>query len=242
MFTVGPTFFAAAVGDHPPGDGLTALQTSFDGGDSTDLSPYARGAGSNSDPATVVVSNGELTIFNGGLLNRSLSWSGAALGRLPNTGYTAEFFMRAVETVVNPGSMSEQLAGVDPWAIAASKLGMNGFNGVINPYFVESLAYYSHTGPEDIFAKFSSYIHVAFVSDNSTNGHVDVYIDGQRVVNYNPAFTLQKPAPYNGSFLLGGVNGGSLTTKFSGVRVRHAKMYTGASFTPPTSPVAWGPP
>ena len=243
MFTVGPTFFSGGgvVGDHLAGDGLTTLQTTFAGGSSVDLSPYARGVGTNSDPVQVVVSDGKLTIFNGGGLNRSLSWGGNNLGRLPNTGYTAEFFVRIVESSVNPASSANALVSLAAWNMANSRLGMNGFSGGINPYFTEALAWYSYTGPEDIFVKFAAYTHVAFVSDNTTNGSVLVYIAGQRVVNYAPG-SLQLTAPYSGAFSFGSTNGASLTTEFSGVRIRHAQMYAGASFTPPTSPAAWGPP
>lgn len=241
MFTVGPTFFSRPVGDHPEGDGLTALQTTFAGASSVDLSPYARGAGTNSDPVQVVVSANELTINLGGSLNRSLVWSGASLARLPNTGYTAEYFVRLIETSVNPGSSASQIAQVDGWNIAINRFGFNGFSGGINAYIAESTAWYGYASTVDAFVKFGSYVHVAYVCDNSTNGNVQVYIDGVRVVNYSSG-ALTKTAPYTGTIVLGGVCGATVQAKFSGVRVRHAEMYTGASFTPPTSPADWGPP
>lgn len=41
MFTVGPTFFSRPVGDHPEGDGLTRLQTTFAGASADDISGFA---------------------------------------------------------------------------------------------------------------------------------------------------------------------------------------------------------
>lgn len=241
MFTVGPTFFSRTLGDHPEGDGLTTLQTAFAGGVSTDLSPSARGAGTNTDAVQVRVGTGQLEIDLGGGFNRSLSWSGASLARLPNTGYTAEFFVRFIETVSNPGSSASQLAQVTAWNLAVSRLGMNGYSGGINAYVAESTPAYGYTSTDDIFVKFGPYVHVAHVCNATTNGDLRVYIDGQRVVNYAPG-SLQIGSPYNGAIVLGGVCTSSLRAQFSGVRVRHAEMYTGASFTPPTSPADWGPP
>ncbi len=240
MFTCGPAFFSQS-GDHPAGDGLTALQTTFDGGSSVDVSPYARGAGTNSDPVQVVVGTGEVTINLGGSLNRSLSWSGNSLARLPNTGYTVEYFARFIETVANPASSASQLAQITAFNIAVCRLGMNGFSGGINAYVAESTAWYGYTSVADIFTTFGPYIHVAHVCDASANGDVRVYINGVRVVNYVGG-ALTVASPYVGTIVLGGVCGASLQAKFSGVRVRHAQMYTGASFTPPVSPAVWGPP
>ncbi len=242
MWSIPAPFYSTVAGDHPPGDGLTALQTAFAGGVSTDLSPYARGAGTNTDAVQVRVGTGQLEIDLGGGFNRSLSWSGASLARLPNTGYTAEYFVRFIETVNNPGSSASQLAQVTAWNLAVSRLGMNGHSGGINAYIAESTANYAFTSTDDIFVKFGPYVHVAHVCNTSTNGDVRVYIDGQRVVNFIPGASIQASSPYTGTIVLGGVCTSSLRAQFSGVRVRHAQMYTGASFDPPVSPADWGPP
>lgn len=238
---VGPTFFSRALGDHPEGDGLTALQTTFAGGSSVDLSPYARGAGTNSDGATVVVSANELTVAIGGSVERSLSWTGNSLARLPNTGYTAEFFVRMIETSVNPASQMSRGAHIDSFNAAINRLSMNGFSGGINALVLESLTHFAYTSTTDIFTILAGYKHIAFVMAAGNPAPMRAYLDGVQVAASSSA-DYTKTAPYTGSIVLGGFSAASATLKFSGVRVRHAEMYTGASFTPPASPTVWGPP
>lgn len=240
MFTCGPALLTQLQGDHPPGDGLTALQTAFAGASSVDLSPYARGAGTNSDPGTVVVSDGELTVAIGGSVERSLSWSGSNLARLPSTGYTAEYFVQAVETSVNPVSAMSRGAHIDGFNTAIARLSFNGFSGGINALVLEALAWFSYTGG-DFFTVLASPTHIALVSDASGNGQMRMYLAGTQVAIYNSG-PVTKVSPYTGSVTLGGISSASATLKFKGVRVRHAQMYTGTTFTPPTSPAAWGPP
>jgi len=240
MFTTGPTFFAPLSGDHPAGDGLTALQTAFAGGSSVDLSSYARGAGTNSDGANVIVTEGELTTVVGGSAERSLSWTGSNLARLPSTGYTAEYFVQVIESSANPASNMSRGAHIDAFNTAIARLSFNGFSGGINALVLESLAWFAYTGG-DIFTVLATSTHLALVSDASSNGQMRMYLAGVQVASYTVG-PITKTAPYTGTVVLGGFSAAGATLKFRGVRVRHAEMYTGASFTPPASPSVWGPP
>ena len=145
-----------------------------------------------------------------------------------------------IESSLNPASSMSRGAHIDGFNTAIARLSFNGFSGGINALVLESLAWFAYTGG-DIFTALSTPTHLALVSDASFNGQMRMYLAGVEVASYTVG-PVTKTAPYTGTVALGGFSAAGATLKFKGVRVRHAEMYTGASFTPPASPDAWGPP
>lgn len=236
MFTVGPTLFSSERGDHTPNDGLTRLQTTFAGGSSADISSYGLGAGTLSATGATVYS-GYLEIVQDSAVDHSLLWAANGLARLPSTAHTLEFFVKIIEVTNNPVP-SVYFSEVDLANMAVNKTYVQGFLGGVNSQAFISPTWYTFAGTTDVYT--GTWHHHALVWD--TAGALSVYWDGVRQCSV--ASTGDKGSPYFGSVRLGSTGAAGYTTKFqfSGVRVRRAQMYTGASFTPPISPADWGPP
>jgi len=237
MFAIGPTLFSSARGDHTPNDGLTRLQTVFAGGSSADVSSYALGPGVNTG-GTVHAGRYEITQDSATL--RALSWQDATLGRVVNTGHTVEFFVRVTEITVNPPS-AVQFAAADLANMSPTTFMVNGFISGKNTLAALALPgwYSSIADTVDVYT--GQYHHVALVWD--TAGQYSAYLRGQRIVTF-PGTGDKGYAGGVGYVYLGNTGAAGQSTKFefSGVRVRRAQMYSGASFVPPTSPDDWGPP
>lgn len=247
MWSIPAPFYSRVAGDHPPGDGLTMFQVTFPGGSTTDESAFAVGVGSevSSAGANVVTSPGVLAVKLSNNVANYHTWSKNGLGRLPNTGFTCEVFVRAEEFDANPTG-SGFFVELDAFNMAASRLAFNGFSASKNTLRAYATAWYDYSNTVDIFDASvlgGTYHHVAWVCDSTFNGDLRVYINGALVVTYN-AGSIQKTSPYLGELKLGGFGAAFNQTNFyfAGARIRHAEMYTGASFTPPSSPASWGAP
>jgi hypothetical protein len=232
-------------GDHPAGDGLTRLQCTFDGASSADISEYALGSGTitESSPTYVDVREGELYIRLSGAVQNQLVWSAAGLGRVPLTGHTVEFFVRAVEIDPNPAFGATMFFDTAAWGMANSRMTFDPVSGGKNVARAYATAWYTYPDTEDLFIRFAADTHVAFVTSADEFADLRVYINGQLLYTSVGTATAVG-SPYNGSVTLGGI-GSSVAAEdfyFTGVRVRRAEMYTGSSFTPPASPDDWGPP
>lgn len=246
MFTSAPPFYSSvASGDHPAGDGLTLLQTAFDGAVSDDISSYARGPGTITESAAsnVTVYDGYVSCIVVGAVDNNILWSGTDLGRKPSTGYTAEAFLKLIEVTVNPASFFSRFFELNAWNMANSRLGVNGYLAGFNALTAYATAWYTFTDTVDVYTKLTDFVHFAWVCDATANGDLRIYIAGQLVMTYNTG-SIQKAAPYSGSIQIGGLNTGvqSAEVQCSGIRIRDAEMYTGSSFSPPGSPADWGPP
>lgn len=244
---IGPTFFAPYEGDHEPGDGLTRLQTAFAGGSSADISSYALGSGTIS--GSVTLTDGLLSIALPSLTTNTLSWTNAGLRREAGFPLTVEYFFRCVGPPNDPAWSTQRLASLDNLDSlddggangGTHYMGHNGFSGGVNPVSLGmDNAQYQETSPVDAFR--AQYIHVAYVWNTGATGNPGIYVDGVREVNKSDASNDYISG--NSIIYLGGTGhiNGSPTVEFTGIRVRRAVMYSGASFTPPASPAAWGPP
>lgn len=218
-------------GDHPAGDGLTRLQVTFAGASSNDLSSYANGPGTN-DEATLYDGYCRM-LFDSNANPKSLSWSDADIA-LPSatSSWTAELFFLATEISHSPG---------DAVKVAQLTFNSTGFDFYI-PSYSGGLSYTKlrivQSGFGDVDCTTTVYgtlHHLAFV--NRTAG-TDIYLDGVRVITAR--------APYYsgslGTLQLGGIGRGDTQVDYYGCRVRAAEMYSGASFTPPSSTADWGAP
>lgn len=247
MWSIPAPFYSRSLGDHPAGDGLTKLQVLFAGSSTDDTSAFAVGAGTevSSAGANVVATEGLLTVKLSGAVSNYHTWSKNGLARQPNTGFTCEVFVKAEEFDPNPSSTGYFIE-LDAFGMATSRVGFNGYASSRNDLTIYAIAWYSYTSTVDIFNSAvlgSTFHHIAWVCDATANGDLRVYLDGVQVASYSGG-SIQKTVPYLGEIRLGGVGAAFNQTNFyfSGLRVRHAEMYTGSSFTPPSSPSAWGPP
>lgn len=243
MFAVGPTFFSSPAGDHPPGDGLTRLQTAFAGGSSADISQYALGSGLVAGP--IVVSNGLLTCPLVSGVETSLRWDDSSLGRPASTAMTYEYFFRMIEVSVNPVASISRMAmlrNVDNMgsggAFAGDHiLGFNGYSGDMNQLVLALATWYTYAAGVDAFSL--PFWHVAYVYEATLSGTLSIYLNGVRIFNGGGGHVISGTS----SVWLGGFSASpSATIEFKGIRVRRAQMYSGASFVPPAGPEAWGPP
>jgi len=239
-----------ADGDHPAGDGLTRLQCLFAGGSTADVSSYAVGSGVevSSTGANVVATDGLLTVKLSGAVNNYHAWSQNGMGHASGVPHTTEIFVKAEEFDPNPATGSAFFTELDMYNMNASRVAFNGFASSKNTLRAYATTWYNYSGTVDIFDASvlgGTFHHIAWVCNGVSNDNLRVYLDGVLLVTY-PAATglLAKVAPTLGEVKLGGVGAAFNQTNFyfTGVRVRHAEMYTGASFTPPTSPADWGPP
>jgi hypothetical protein len=244
---VGPTFFSPPIGDHPEGDGLTRLQTAFAGGSSADISSYAIGSGTLFGDTTV--SDGLLTARLVPSVSTQLNYVHPDIGRLDSTALTIEYFFRGVEVTVNPASSVQRLMSMvhvdsmfpSSGSDAAHYMGANGLVSSKNEIVGAAQNWYTWATNTDLYDP-SVFHHVAYVWDASAAGSLSVYFDGVRVAQRDNGGHRSISYP-NTTIALGGYSGThSVTVEFKGVRVRRAMMYSGASFTPPAGPEAWGPP
>lgn len=239
MLVVGPAFFSSITGDHSPGDGLTRLQTVFEGSSSADISSYAIGSGGNNNGT---VGDGYFEIVQDSAVFKALAYENAGLSRPNGEPQTIEFFFEAFETTANPPSacnmmqFDAQAGSIPTMKIKAFAGGINNVSWVALPTD-EGFAEVTASPAADVFG---STHHVAFVID--TNGHLDIYYDGVRQLE--GSLTLAGGESLGYVYLGGtGTGGGQqITIRYYGVRVRRAAMYSGASFTPLTGPEAWGAP
>lgn len=236
---IGPTFFSSPIGDHPAGDGLTRLQTAFAGASSADLSQYAIGSGGNNGGT---LGEGYFEIVQSSATFKALAYENVGLKMQNGVAHTVEYFFEAFETTSNPPSQCAiQQHKVTLMNVPFTRI--NGYSGGINNVSWsavptdEGFAQINASPAVDVFG---STHHVAFVHD--TAGALSIYYDGVRQLD---AWGLwdgdgtSSPYVYLGAT---GIGGQTITIRFYGVRVRRAAMYSGASFTPPASPAAWGPP
>jgi hypothetical protein len=238
MPQVGPTFFSLPLGDHPEGDGLTRLQTAFAGASSADLSTYAIGSGGNNGGT---LGAGYFEIVQNSATFKALAWENAGLATLDGP-HCLEFFFEAFETSANPPSTCniEQhkitLMSIPTMQILGHAGGINNVGWVATPTG-EGFSLISASPAVDVFG---SVHHVVYQHDE--NGALSIWYDGVRQLDSYGTWDgsgVTGPYVYLGAT---GIGGQTITIRFYGVRVRRAEMYSGASFTPPSSPAAWGPP
>ena len=236
MPSVGPTFFSLPVGDHPEGDGLTRFQTAFAGASSADISSFANGSGTLTN-ATVF--DGYLQATVGGATNRSLSYgTDTDLGRPSNTDFTMEVLFTTEEIFAADG-VEAILGGtyISSGSGGNTSLYVNGgtsylvVDSQLNGYVID-------TGSVNFITQGGQH-HYALCIDSA--GSANIYVDGVRKLG---PLSVGNLAHSNGTFTLGGTGAGTgaYILRVQGVRIRRAVMYTGASFTPPATPAAWGPP
>ena len=225
MFSIAPPFWCQS-------DYLTRLQTDFAGSSSADQSFYAIGSGTT--VGTVTVYAGYLEVILDSTTTKTLSWSDASMELTGSTNLCAEFLVTLEETTANPPS-GVKFAQLTFGSSGGIDFQINGYGGAVtgNEFQInESGSIYSGTTD----AAFSPTDHHFAVQFRST-GVFDIYIDGSRVVT-SRAYT----GGANHTVQLGGSGtaGQTVTCKFTGVRVRRADVYSGASVTPPSSPADWG--
>ena len=233
MFAVGPTFFSNP-GDHPAGDGLTIFQTAFAGGVSNDISVSNLGAGVELGPGIKAAGYYEADFDAVSTFNRGIVWyADADLSLGTGNPLTCEMFFTCIELVSNPASSGKifQLQFGTP----ILDVYLQPFTGSINPigFAYGGTTFSSTTDAFDIVIR-----HLAMVYRPSNT--LDTYLDGTRL------HTLSGTAgAADGQIQMGGSNtvyADRWRMQYRGGRVRRAEVYSGASFTPPASPAAWGPP
>jgi len=248
MFTVGPTFFSRPLGDHPEGDGLTRLQTTFAGASAADISGFAVPetvtGGTLGDGYYDVV----IPVNTASVLGVSYSSTGIAR-QASGEALTVEVFLTLQTYPVLRNSSTQTHVFLSNLTVA-----MNGGN---YPIQVQTTGGYTQTNHTQVGLGYANWS----ASGDKTPGlltsirHIAWvwYTDNTYAVYYNG---VRQAAPAaDSSYLLGAptpvIRLGSpsapaywtdLTMRYHGLRVRRASMYSGASFTPPTSPAAWGPP
>jgi hypothetical protein len=232
---------AGYLGDHAPGDGLTRFQTAFAGGSSADISAFANGSGTIGLPGGFsFVGNGYYEATISGPYDRSLKYgTNTNLGRQPNTAFTMEAFFTTEELYTTAGVCS---------ILGGTYISSAGGGGNTSIYCgtdtgrvtVDSQldGGYSNTGTTDVVGDPSQH-HYALCIDVA--GTFNIYLNGVRKLG---PLSTNNLGHTNGNFTLGGpgVGGGAYVLRVQGVRIRRAVMYSGASFTPPTSPDDWGAP
>ena len=229
MFVVGPTFFSNP-GDHTPGDGVTRFQCAFAGASSADVSSYLIGSGTNDE--MTVTDGAASALFDSDLNPKSLLWNNFSMAMGSNSSpFTAEIFFRAEEVNHDTGNIIK---------FAEFTFNDNGIDFYISSYpnsltkmFVIQAGF---SNVEHTWTTYGPLHHLAFV--NRTTGGTDIYIDGTRIITARATWTLGS----TGTVQLGGVGRGDTRMTYYGARVRGEEMYSGASFTPPSGPSAWGPP
>lgn len=234
MFAVGPTFFSSS---GYVSDGLTKLQVDYIGS-TDDKSIYALGAGSTTGGGGTLGS-GVYSVAFTSTTTKYIQWLDAEIEVFSNSAYTNEFFFKCVEVTSNPPS-STQIAQIN-FGSFDMLVQINGHSGGVNTLTISKIGggfSYTTTGV-DYFD--GAVHHIATVL--RTSGTLDVYLDGTRVVT-GEAYSRKSPALGYGYTLHGfsGTTGQSVTIEHYGVRVREEEVYSGSSFTPPTSPADWGTP
>jgi len=247
VFTCGPQFFGSR-GDHPAGDGLTRLQTAFAGASAADIS----GFGVSHTQSGGTLGNGyyDVVIATGGGFNPGLSYNGNSLARQASGAVlTIEAFvsLQAYPTANNSSTQthlylnnitSSMTGGSNPIQMQTT----GGFTATNFSQVGAVYANWSATGDKTP-GLLGQMRHVAWVwyADNT----YAEYYNGVRQAGptADTSYLLGAPTP---TILLGSPSASAFWTDFTmryhGLRVRRAAMYSGASFTPPSSPAAWGPP
>jgi len=242
MAVIGPTFFSSPSGggDHPPGDGLTRLQTAFAGASSADISIYAIGSGTNTG-GTVHDGYYEVDINSGSLKN--LAWVNSGLAKNTGQKYTFEIFFEVIEVTGNRNSAVGLFDAV-MFLTAGMQASMNGYGGAVplaNEFAYSDTINGGHTyvGSTDLPASSPAIHH--FALSVAADATYSVYLDSSRILGPVAGTDF---AHTSGSVSIGGVSasGESTRLKVYGVRVRRDQMYTGASFVPLSGPEVWGPP
>ena len=236
MAVIGPTFFSSPIGDHPPGDGLTRLQTTFEGASAADISSYAIGSGTN---AYGTLTDGSNYWVATDATVQSRYWLSTGLVLNNYSPLTCEFFFIANWTN-NTASAKDQKIG-------QMNFGDQNFDLIVQEQADQTTSRFNlsggamgYAGPTTFNTNGSADVHhVAFVARAS--GTCDFYLDGVRIVT---GVTYSNAANSSGYVQLfgRGTQNQTITATYLGVRVRRAEMYTGASFTKPAGPEVWGAP
>lgn len=240
MPIVGPTFFSSPAGDHPAGDGLTLFQTIFAGGSTADVSSFAIGPASITGPSYITASDGNLNITQTSSNVSTAAWSNGSFNIASSASdWCLEMFIRLTPTPSHP-ALTQKFAQVTMGALS--------FDLVMAPESPAgvNLMYAAFAGPSYQYSPGNVtndglFHHIAIISRPPGPNMMDGYVDGQRIFT-SRYWAASGPSGY---IQLGatGNSGYSVSIDIAGVRVRGAQMYpSGASFTPPASPAAWGPP
>lgn len=225
-------------GDHTPGDGLTIFQTSFASAVSNDVSVSNLGAGVELGAGTKV--NGYYTADFDAVTTtlRGIIWyADTDLSLGAGEPLTCEVFFTCIE--LEPDVASSGKIFQLKFGNATLDVYMRPFSGGINPIQL-CFSGTCVTTTTDVYSTgiTPGFHHLATVY-RSTN-LVDAYLDGVRVIE---GFSFAGDS--TGQIQMGG-EGVSYANRwrmrYNGGRVRRAAVYTGASFTPPTGPAAWGSP
>jgi len=235
MAVIGPTFFSSPVGDHPAGDGLTRLQTTFAGGSSADISQYLIGSGTNDE---MTVSDGSANaVFDSNLNPKSIIYNDAGLAQqLSTSPLTYEIFWTATLDTPSPQNPGDQVK------FAQFSTHLNGVDFLIAGYPNDVNIFIIQSGVTSVTViggnVYGALNHLALV--NRTSGLADIYLNGVRVSAGRAGTGGLAPT---GTMQLGGVGRGDTRVTYYGARVRRAEMYPdSATITPPLNPAAWGPP
>ena len=237
-----------ADGDHPAGDGLTRLQTTFDGGSAADISGYAvpetvTGGTLGDGYYDVIIpintasvlgvsyaSNGIARQASGGLLTVEVFMSLEAYPTARNSSTQTHVYLNNLT--------SNMQGGNNPIQIQTT-------GGYTATNFIQAGSSYANwnASGDKTPGLLSSIRHIAWVwyADNT----YAVYYNGVRQATpaADSTYLLGSPTP---QILLGSPSlpayWTDLTMRYYGVRVRRDAMYSGANFSPPASPEVWGPP
>jgi hypothetical protein len=248
MFTVGPTFFSRPLGDHPEGDGLTRLQTTFAGASADDISGFAVPASVNG--GTLGDGYYDVAIGVGESTTKGVTYSSTGIARQASgQALTVEVFLSLQyypegdngdgQTHVNLNNLTSNMTGGNYPIRIATKGGVGNTNYA---QYGQGYANWDQTG-DPAPGLLTSIRHLAWVwySDNT----YAMYYNGvrQAAPAADSSYLLGAPTPF---VLLGSPSNSYYWTNFVmryyGVRVRRASMYSGATITPPASPADWGPP
>lgn len=248
MFTAGPTFFSSSVGDHLPGDGLTRLQVTFAGASAADLSGF--GLTPTRSGGTLGDGYYDVTISTGGGFNPGISYDDDSLARqATNTALTVEVLLSlnayptannsSTQTHVYLNNLTSSMTG------GSNPIQMQTLGGFAATNFSQVGAFYANwSAPGDKTpGLLNSVRHFAWVwyTDNT----YAEYYNGVRQAGPSADTSYRLGAPTT-TIRLGSPSASPYWTDFTlrylGLRVRRASMYSGASFTPPSSVAAWGPP
>jgi hypothetical protein len=246
VMIVGPTFFSAPIGDHPPGDGLTLFQTTFAGGSTADVSSAAIGSATIVQPVAgrVEASDGNLRVKLQSADDVSASWTNSSFLILNGVEWTMEVLFSVIGyepkfTLNRP--IGQQAFGSVVSGTLSRTWVAEGLSGGLNLLYTLQSGDYSY-GSDLLTANPSPLHHLAFVKRESSGASVDIYHNGQRIGQDKSWLASGSVATIS----LGGFGSGADRAwffDFKGVRVRKAQMYPdAASFTPPAGPEAWGPP
>jgi hypothetical protein len=239
---------AGYVGDHPAGDGLTLFQTTFAGGSTADVSSFAIGTATITQPVAgrVEATSGNLRIkYQSGDAVSAL-WTNASFLITSGVEWTLEVMF--VATGYEPKfTIARPLGQQDIGSVASGGYAptfiLEGLDGGTNKFYTRQAADFVY-GSDVLTTNPSPLQHIAFVKRTGAGAGflIDVYHNGQRIA-------LDRYWTASGAtatIKLGGFGSGAdrgWFVDYKGVRVRQAQVYADvASFTPPASPADWGAP